>query len=407
MARKPRQRKNGDGTIITFKSKGKIIGYAAEMTIGWDTDGKRQKVRSPRFKLRPDAEAALVKMRKQHEQGVKLDAKPQTFEEHLEEWIEGIALVHRPRTVVTYQWAIDKHIVPALGKEDVRHIRTPMLRKFFKALMRKKLAPKSIGLIRTVIRQALELLVEDDVFEYNPADRAKGPPSDKATTGKALTIDQIAALLEAARGERLDVALRLCFSFGLRRGEVCGLRWCDVDLENGILIVNGTLGYVGGQGLLWGPVKSESGQGRAYKLPQSLTAALQWLETRQEAERKAMGDKWAPVASEAVNYVFVAARTGGALNPGRLYDAFKRAAKIAGLEGFRPHDLRHSAASFLHVQRAPKKTISVFMGHASTRITDDIYTHLFQDELNEAADQIEQGLEAAIERRRKTGDSGL
>ena len=87
--------------------------------------------------------------------------------------------------------------------------------------------------------------------------------------------------------------------------------------------------------------------------------------------------------------------------------ARKRAAKIAGIEGFRPHDLRHSAASFLHVQRAPKKTISVFMGHASTRITDDIYTHLFQDELNEAANQIEQGLEAAIERRRKTGDLGV
>jgi len=113
MARKPRGRGNGEGTVITFKSKGKIIGYAAEMTIGWDEAGKRQKVRSSRFKLRTDADAALVKMRKQHEQGVKLDAKPQTFEDYLEEWIEGIALVHRPRTVVTYQWAIDKHIVPA------------------------------------------------------------------------------------------------------------------------------------------------------------------------------------------------------------------------------------------------------------------------------------------------------
>lgn len=71
------------------------------------------------------------------------------------------------------------------------------------------------------------------------------------------------------------------------------------------------------------------------------------------------------------------------------------------------HDLRHSAASFLHVQRAPKKTISAFMGHASTRITDDIYIHLFHDELNEAADQIEQGLEGAFERRRKTGESGV
>jgi integrase len=283
---------------------------------------------------------------------------------------------------------------------------TPMLRKFFNALARKKLAPKSISLIRTVIRQALEQLVEDDVFEYNPCDRAKAPKGEKTTAGKAFTIDQIAALLDAARGERLDVALRICFSFGLRRGEVCGLRWKDIDLDNGLLTINGTLGYVPGSGLLWGEAKTESGQ-RAFKLPQSLIAALSWHKTRQEAERKTMGERWNAVANDDVDYVFIAVRSGGALNPGQLYKAFKRAAKVIELEDFRLHDLRHSAASFLHVQRAPKKTISVFMGHASTRITDDIYTHLFQDELNEAADQIEQGLEAAFERRRKTGDSGL
>jgi integrase len=406
MARKKRERRNGEGTIITFRSRGKVNGYAAEITIGWDADGKRQKVRSSRFKTRPEADAALVKLLKQHEQGVKLDAKPQTMAGYLDEWIEDFALHHRPRSVATYRWAIDVHIVPALGNEDVRHIRTPMLRKFFNKLARQGLAPKSIGLIRTVIRQALEQMVDDSVFEYNPADRAKGPTIDKQTTGKALTIDQVAALVEATRGDRLDVALRLCFSFGLRRGEVCGLRWRDIDLDNGMLTINGTLGYVPGSGLLWGDAKTESGQ-RSFKLPQSLVAALRWQRTRQEAERKAMGDKWAPVDGDDADYVFVGARLGKPLNPNILYNAFKRAAKAIGLEGFRLHDMRHSAASFLHVQRAPKKTINAFMGHASTRITDDIYTHLFQDELNDAADTIEQGLEAAIERRRKTGESGV
>jgi len=405
MPRKPRLRKNGDGTIITFRKKNKITGYAAEITTGWDADGKRQKVRSPRYKERTDAEAALVRLHKQHQHGIKLADKQQILRDYLAEWIEEIALDHRPRSVATYRWAIDRHIVPHIGDTELQHVSTPLLKKLLTTLKRQGLAPKSIGLVRTVLRQALEPLVEV-VFEYNPTDRAKPPKVEKQTTGKALTIDQIAALLDAARGQRLDVALRLCFSFGLRRGEVCGLRWKDIDLEHGILTINGTLGYVTGQGLLWGETKTDSGQ-RGFKLPAPLRAALTWMKTRQEAERKLMGNKWITPANADVDYVFVAMRTGGPLNPFMLYTAFRRAAKAIGLEGYRLHDLRHSAASFLHAQRTPKKNISAFMGHANTRITDDIYTHLFQDELNEAADQIEEGLEAAFARRRKMTGSGL
>lgn len=405
MGRKPRQRKNGDGTIITFRNKKKqIIGYAAELTTGWQ-DSKRQKVRSARYKERTEAEAALLQLRKQHQQGITPTDKHRTLRDYLAEWIADAALDHRPRTIEAYRWAIDRHIVPHIGDTEIGQISTPLLKNLIKTLKRQKLAPKSIGLVRTALRQALEPLV-DDLFEYNPADRAKAPEVKKQTVGKALTIDQVAALIDAARGNRLDVALRLCFSFGLRRGEVCGLRWKDIDLDRGILTVNGTLGYVQGQGLMWGATKTENGQ-RSFKLPASLQAALRWHQTRQEAERKAMGNKWITPASADEEYVFVSVREGCALHPAQLYVAFRRVATAIGLEGYRLHDLRHSAASFLHLQRAPKKLISEFMGHANTRITDDVYTHLFQDELNEAADTIEQGLEAAIERRRITGGSSV
>jgi integrase len=398
-----RQRRNGEGTIITFKRKGKPDTFAAELTIGWQ-DGKRMKIRSKRFKSRPEAEAELVKMRKQHEQGVNLAAKPQTLGEYGADWLDDFELNARKSTVAVYRSMFNGHIVPQLGALEVRQIRTPAVRKFINGLTRQGLAPKTVALIRTVLRQILEQAVEDDILEYNPCDRAKGPKTDKSA-GKAMSLGQVAALLDAARGDRLELALRLLFVFGLRRGEVCGLRWKDVDLVHGTLTIRGTLSYVPGHGLLYGETKSD--EVRVFKLPASLIAAFRWHHTHQEAERKAMAERWITPASADVDYVFIGVQRGGPLSSSLIYDAFKRAAKTIGLEGFSPHSLRHAAASYMHAKKAPLKTISAYLGHSDTRTTSDIYIDVFDDELNEAAQMIEDGLEAAIEQHRKTGGSAL
>jgi integrase len=402
MARRSRGRRNGEGTIVTFRKKGKPIGYCAELTVGWE--GKRQKVRSRRFKERTEAEAELIKLRKQHEQGIDLTQTPQTLNDYGEEWLNDFALHARPSSVTTYRSAFSNHISPKLGDGEVRQLRTPAVRKFVNGLTRRGLAPKSVALIRTVLHQILEQAVEDDLLEYNPVDRAKGPETKKST-GKAMTLDQVAALLEAAKGDRLELALRLLFIFGLRRGEVCALRWMDIDLEHGIITIRGTLGYVTGHGLLYRQTKSDDT--RLFRLSASLIAVFRWHQTRQEAERKAMEGRWITPASAEVDYVFVNVRTGGPLDSDRILDAFKRAAKRIDLEGFTPHSLRHAAASHLHIKRAPIETISAYLGHSDTRTTSDIYIDVFADELNEAAEELETALNAAIERRRKTGGSAL
>lgn len=402
MPRRPRGRRNGEGTIVTFRKKGKPIGYCAELTVGWE--GKRQKVRSRRFKERTEAEAELVKLRKQHEQGINLTIKPQTLNDYGADWLDGFEIHARESSVATYRSAFNNHIAPQLGTLEVRQIRTPAVRKFVQSLTRQGLAPKSVALVRTVLRQILEQAVEDDVLEYNPCDRAKGPEAKKST-GKAMTLDQVAALLEAAQGDRLELALRLLFVFGLRRGEVCAIRWKDVDPVNGTLTIRGTLGYVPGHGLLYRETKSD--EVRIFKLPASLIAAFLWHQARQEAERTAMEGQWTSPASDDEDYVFVAVRRGGPLNSELIYNAFRRAAKHINVVGFSPHSLRHAAASYLHVKRAPVKTISAYLGHSDTRTTSDIYIDVFADELNEAAELIEEGLEAAIERHRKTGGSAL
>ena len=165
-----------------------------------------------------------------------------------------------------------------------------------------------------------------------------------------------------------------------------GLRWSDIDLERGILTVNGSLGWIKGKGLVYGPPKTESGQ-RAFKLPASLVSALKRYQLRAAAERKAAGDRW-----QASEYVFTSTKHGGALNPAQLWQAFRAAADRAGLTGFTLHSLRHSCASFLHAEGVALKTISAYLGHSDTQVTNDIYIHLFDDAINDAAAVLESRL---------------
>lgn len=112
MPRKPRGRKNGEGTVITFRRKGKPIGYCAELTVGWDEHGRRQKARSRRFKEKVDAEAELIKLRKQHEQGIDLTAKPQTLGDYGEEWLDAFEITARKSSAATYRSMFTTHIAP-------------------------------------------------------------------------------------------------------------------------------------------------------------------------------------------------------------------------------------------------------------------------------------------------------
>jgi integrase len=262
---------------------------------------------------------------------------------------------------------------------------------------KRKLAPKSVILIHTVLHAALDQAVEWKLITDNPADGITLPRVERGPL-KALTRPQAKAFILAARGERLELALRLLLSLGLRRGEVAGLRWCDIDFENGRLHINGTLTYIEQIGLVWDTPKNH--RRRSLKLPAKLVAALRWHQTRQAAERKAMGDKWKTPASPDVDYVFVASTTGGALNSDQIYVTFKRVAKAAGLpDHFSPHSLRHSCASFLYAEGVPDKVISTHLGHSNTNITKEIYISLYQDTLDDTAERVEKLLDDDIDER--------
>jgi integrase len=390
---KHRRRGNGDGSVITIRRKGKPNRYAAELTLGWK-DGKRRYARSASYATRPEAEAALVTLREHHGRGVDLTNRD-TLGAFIVHWLDHTyaPTANKLKSVQSYRWPVTR-IVAAIGDIPLKRLTRSDIQEFLNTQTTRRGDPVSKGtaqLLLVVLRQALAQARSDGLMTHDPAADVKLPTHKaRATTAhvatptrkKFLLPDEARAFLQTIRGERLELAMRMALSFGLRRGEVCGLRWTDIDIDARRLTINGTLQRITGRGLVWDSPKP--GVSRSFKLPAALASALSWHKTRQQAERAATQHLW----HHDHDYVFTSTR-GGPLDPQAFYDAVKAAAARIRRPDLTPHGLRHSAASFLYNEGVPTKDISVYLGHSSSQVTENVYVHIFGHRIDDNAERIE------------------
>lgn len=371
------RRAAGEGSIYRTPR-----GYAAMLDLGY-VDGKRKRKKFE-GKTRTEVARKLAEARRQLEQGGIVSSRNgETLRGFVDRWlVEVYAPSHRPKSTQDYKDAL-KLIPPHLGRLPLAKVTGPLVQRMVTDLGQ-RYAPATVALLRRALRQALEQARQWHLISHNPAEHITCPKIERRKVD-VLSPEQARALLAVLRGHRLAVAVQLAVSLGLRRGEVCGLRWEDIDFESGVLHIRGSLQYVAGQGLVYGETKTASSR-RSIKLPAALLAALRWHQQHQKAEREHMGWKDS-------GYVFVAARTGGPLNGNVLIYAFKEALERAGIAPIRFHDLRHSCASFLIAQGVHAKVISGLLGHTNISITMDLYGHLLPDTLSAAAEQVADLLE--------------
>jgi integrase len=291
--------------------------------------------------------------------------------------------------VQKYRWAFEK-VAPFIGDIPAQKLTSHRAQHLTTDLKGAGLGAASISQIIACLRHAFNHFVKPwRLITHNPFEDVVKP---RAEPKKAvfLSPEQAQTLLEAARGHRLYAAIRIMLSLGLRRGEVSALRWRDIDFERKRLTVNGTLQYLKDLGRVEGDPKSDNAR-RILPIPAALLAAIIWHKAAQERERTLLG--FGP--SE---YVFTATEIDAALNPSNLYHVIKTIINGTDLpQDLTPHDLRHSCASFLIAQNIHPKVISAILGHASIRITLDLYGHLFPAQLDEAADAVEGIFEQATE----------
>jgi integrase len=219
-----------------------------------------------------------------------------------------------------------------------------------------------------------------DLISRNVAKAAK-PPALGRTERRALTPDEARHLLIAMKGKRLEPLFVVALSTGLRRGELLGLPWSDVDAPRGTVFVRQTLQRAEGRLQFVQPKTHRST--RAVPLSGLALRALERQRVRQAGDRLAAGELW-----EANDLVF-ASTIGTPLEPRNVNRAFYGMRADAGLPWLRLHDLRHAFATFLIDQGEELRTVMELLGHSTIRLTADTYGHVLAERARNAASAID------------------
>ncbi|TCO45867.1 tyrosine-type recombinase/integrase [Actinocrispum wychmicini] len=287
-----------------------------------------------------------------------------------------------------YAQHVRDYLKPYLGGVPLRDLTVGKAQAMFTSLMRvstargRPLSAATLQRIRGVLRAALNGAIRRGLIERNPARWVELPSGRRPkavvwteprvaqwqATGErppvaVWTVAQTAAFLENIRGHGLYPLYLLVTLLGLRRGEVAGLRWCDIDLEARVLMVSHQIQDHNGKTVIC-PPKTRSSV-RAIALDHGLVTVLRRMRDAQQRRRLA--------EEPPTGFLFVNKR-GDPLSPGYFTHSFRRLAAQAGLPPIRLHDLRHGAASLSLAAGNALKTVQNMLGHDSIVLTADTYT---------------------------------
>ena len=320
--------------------------YRFTVDIGRDPEtGKRQQ-KTMTFRLQREAAAELARIGHETRTGAYVKPWNGTLDELLDDWYRSATYGKEANTLESYSNAL-KPARERLGHRKAQTITRQDiedLRDWMETRGRKRggkpgtgLGPRAVRLTLGRLRAAFEQACDDGKLYRNPC-RGVELPEMGEREYDTWSADQVRVFLAAAAQDRLHAAWRITL-YGLRRAEVCGLRWSDVDLQDGMLTVAVTRPVVSGKPIVKKP-KSKRGA-RTLPLDAAVVAALQAMQDRQVTEAMEAGDAYA-----ASGYV-VTDELGEAVNPEWYSDEFHRLRERAGLPRIRLHDSRHTANSLM------------------------------------------------------------
>jgi integrase len=349
-------------------------------------DGKRRRRSVGGFKTKREAKAAEAEALRRIRDGVFVEPSRLTVGAYLAEmWLPSMASQVRATTLGGYRHNVRAYLVPRLGDIPLQRLTTARIGAFYGELVAsggkggRPLSPKTVRYVHTTLRRALRDAMADGLVVRNVAAQAR-PPRARRVEMHTWTAAEVGIFLASVREDRLYAAWLLLATLGLRRGELLGLRWSDVDLATGRIAIRNTLVMVDGKPAMAEP-KTAKGRRSLMLAPQALEA-VRGHRARQAAERLSWGVDYTDSG------LVVTTEDGRPLHPETLSGLFVRKAKRAGLPPIRLHDLRHSVASILLAQGVHPKVVSEQLGHATIALTLDTYSHVIPSLQREAAGVI-------------------
>jgi integrase len=264
--------------------------WRASIDLGY-TPGSRRKRKQFSGKTRKEVADKLKRALKDQEAGMELASENQTIQGFMTRWLDtAVAPVRKPTTTASYRQVVRLYIVPKIGKVRLDKLNAEQVQTMLNALQLDGLAPRTLQYIRAVLRTALAQAVKWGYVARNVAEPTDVPQVMKYQIAP-LSIEQAKKLLAAVAGHRLETLYRIALGLGLRRGEVLGLRWSDVDLEGRVLRITGQVQTIKGKTMRTDSPKSQAGV-RAIPLPHSLSMrsdAIGSFSSRSEASSASHG----------------------------------------------------------------------------------------------------------------------
>ena len=369
--------------------------WHAWVTVGTKPNGQLDR-RHRRGKTRAEVTAKVRDLERERDGGrvTKAGTGKLAVADYLADWLEASRVRVKVKTWVGYDVDIRVHINPVIGTKKLAQLRPEDIEKIYLKMTDDEKSPATVAHVRRTLRKALGDAEKRDYLKRNPVPLATAPRLEEAET-EPLTAAEAKRVLRASEGLRNGAAWVIALSLGLRRGEVLGLRWGDVDLDTGVLRVRKALqrhpwrhgceadapcgkkrgadcpARFGG-GLVLTTLKSKAGK-REMALPEPLAKLLQAHRRSQRKEQLAAGSRWRN------EYGLVFAQPDGApIDPDAHGRGWHDVLKRADVRAARLHDARHTAATLLLVQQVDPRVVMEILGWSSASMAKR-YQHVVSE----------------------------
>jgi integrase len=332
-----------------------------------------------------DAERRMHELLQQIDSGGFVKPSKLTVRDFMRRWIQDYAMVHvRPVTAEGYNKKVEKHIIPSLGHIAACDLQPSHLQGFYRGKLNSGLSPRTVQHLHRILHNALSHAVKWGLAGRNVAE-AVDPPRAANKEMRTLSPEGVKRLLEASGESMYYPLIHLAVYTGLRRSELLGLRWRNVDLDMSALSVVQVLHYLKGPRIVFQEPKSQKGKRQVALSPVAVVAL------REYRERQALEYIMAGRVLTQDDLVF-SKTDGSPFLPNSVTHAFTAIVRRIGLAGIRFHDLRHTHASLMLRQGIHPKIVSERLGHATVGITLDTYSHVTPGLQEAAARRFEEGL---------------
>ena len=315
---------------------------------------------------RRKAEQKVFAYRKALEEGDAVRGRPQTVTAFLDEWLKATKGTVRPKTFLSYELNV-RRLEPHFRRLKITDLTPTAVQAVYGKLRSRGLSARSVEQAHAVLHRAFEQATRWRLVTRNPVAYAS-PPRPERREMKTLTAEQLRQLIDSTRGQRLHALWTLCGTTGVRLGEALGLKWEDVDLDQGRVVIRRVLQRQAGAGLVFAEPKTSKSR-RTVHLSEIAVRALREHIEVQNAYRNA-ASSWVESG-----LVFTSVQ-GGPMEGTVANESLSRALNAAGIPRIRVHDLRHTAASLALEAGVHPKVVQEMLGHSTIVLTLDTYSHV-------------------------------